>query len=182
MKLKYCILTAFFLFITTSFISNTWLEIAIDSELSVKFPGQPITTRKDTIHADGFEQHLVIYSYRDKSGYYRVVRDDLTHESDDYLTPQGRKEWYSVSPIVEGMIFQAKFMSRETFKINGIEGVERVYDLPPSSKNNHTLKYIRSLLVDKVAYDLWFIPSDGFANPSTKEKQLFFNSMKLQKK
>jgi hypothetical protein len=174
-------LSLFTIVFSTSFISKDWIAFAVDEQLSVKLPGHPVTVHQDTIHTDGFEQHLIISSYTDESGYYRISRDDLSHESDNYLTPQGRKEWYSVSPMVEGMLFKAKFLNRETVEINGIDGVDRMYDLPASQKNGHTIKYIRSLLVGKVAYDFWFIPTDVLTNPALKEKKLFFNSIKLKK-
>jgi hypothetical protein len=165
---------------TVSLTTDEWIEFSVDKQLTVELPGQPTTIRRDTVEADGFEQHLIISSYSDESGWYRISRDDLSHESDNYLTPQGRKEWYTASPMIEGALYQAKFLKRETFEINGIDGVERTYDLPASQSHGHTIKYIRSLLVGKVAYDFWFIPKDGLKNPDLSRKKRFFKSINLK--
>jgi hypothetical protein len=180
MRKLYILLSALLILTTAGFVSSDWIEFAVDKELTIKLPGQPTTIRRDTIEADGFESHVIISSYNDETGWYRVCRDDLNHESDNYLTPQGRKEWYMASPITEGMLYQAKFLKRETFEINGIDGVDRVYDLPASTTHGHTIKYIRSLLVGKVAYDFWFIPKQGLTNPDLAHKKRFFNSIKLK--
>ena len=156
-----------------------WLDFAVDNSLSVAIPTQPTRIAKDTVEADGFEEHLQVFSCYDNFGYYRISRDDLHHESDNYLTPQGRKEWYTVGPIVEG-ISGAKFLQRASFTINGVEGVDRVYELPPVQGRGKTLKYVRTLLVGKVGYEFWFIPNDGFNNPQIELKQRFFNSIKLK--
>jgi hypothetical protein len=167
------------LIVLTSFSASKWIDFAVDEKMSVKLPSQPTVIARDTVEADGFEQHLKIYKADDESGFYRISRDDLHHESDNYLTPQGRKEWYTVGPVVEG-IQQAKFLSREVFDVKGVDGVERTYELPASGPYGHTLKYVRTLLVGKVGYEFWFIPKDGFSNPSLDKKKQFFNSIKLK--
>lgn len=164
---------------STSFILPKWINFNIDEHLAIKIPIQPIIVTKDTVEADGFEQHLKIYTATDEFGLYRISRDDLHHESDNYLTPQGRKEWYLVGPFVEGLA-QAKFLSRKSFEISGVDGVERTYELPNNSRYGHTLKYVRTLLVGKVGYEFWFIPKDAFVNPCLDQKKQFFNSIKLK--
>ncbi|MBO0357247.1 hypothetical protein J0X19_04770 [Hymenobacter sp. BT186] len=182
MKKLYILLCAIFFSVITGFISNKQLRFNVDERFSVELPNHPTSISRDTVEADGFEQHLKIFSSSDEYGLYRISRDDLNHESDNYLTPQGRKEWYSVSPMVEGAVFRAKFIKRENFIIDGIEGVDRVYELPASRQNEHTIKYVRSLLVDKVGYELWFIPKDGLKDPCINQKKRFFNSIKLKSK
>jgi hypothetical protein len=179
MKKLYLLFSAITILLITSFISSKWIAFNVDEQLSIKIPAQPLTTTRDTTEADGFQVHLKIFEVNNDLGYYRISRDDLHHESDNYLTPKGRKEWYSVGPYVEGLQ-QAKFLRRDVFEINGIDGVERTYELPASGPHGHTLKYVRTLLVGKVGYEFWFIPKDGFTNPCTDQKKRFFDSINLR--
>jgi hypothetical protein len=179
MKNLYISLLTTAVLLITSFTSSKWISYNVDEQLSIEIPTQPLKTIRDTVEADGFEVHLKIFEVTTDLGYYRISRDDLHHESDNYLTPKGRKEWYSVGPYVEGLQ-QAKFLRRDVFEINGIDGVERTYELPAAGSHGHTLKYVRTLLVGKVGYEFWFIPRDGFNNPRIDQKKRFFNSINLR--
>ena len=178
MKKQFYPLFLLILLCVSAVSADKWLDFAVDDHLSVSLPIQPAKMVKDTVEADGFEQHLQVFSCYDEYGSYRISRDDLHHESDNYLTPEGRKEWYSVGPLVEGMR-GAKFLRRETFSIDGVDGVDRVYQLPAVQGRGRTLKYVRTLLVGKVGYEFWFIPNDGLNSPRPNLKKRFFNSIKL---
>ncbi|RZJ61769.1 MAG: hypothetical protein EOO58_01385 [Hymenobacter sp.] len=165
----------------TAFISDSWVEFAVDNSLSVNLPALPKTIVRDTVEPDGFAAHLRLSVTYDMFGRYDVTRDDLNHESDDYLTSKGRKEWYSNGPIVEEAVNKAALLKKSSFNINKIDGMDYVYDLPESESNQHTIKYMRHLLVGKVGYVFSFTPKDGLNTPCEEQKKHFFNSIRLKR-
>lgn len=172
---------ALFVFLlTSSFSANEWFDFAVDNQLTVGLPSQPKTQETNTKEADGFEQHLQSSIVYDEFGRYDVSRDDLSHESDNYLTSKGRKEWYSVGPMAEDAVNKAVLLKRSTFKLNGIDGVDYTYELPSSAYNTRTIKYMRHLLVGKIGYVFSFTPKHGFSEPCIEQKEVFFNSIKLK--
>lgn len=163
----------------SSFIPEKWMTYAVDNQLSVELPGAPEVKEVNTKEAD-FEQHIRAFTAKDESGRYTIIRDDMTHESDNYLTPAGRKKYYQAAPIGWLSTEQGELLKQSKFSVSGIEGIELTYKVPVADKRQVDTKYVRMLLVGKIAYAFHFTPLDIKSQKNKEPRNTFFESIHLK--
>ncbi|MBX0290297.1 hypothetical protein K3G63_07595 [Hymenobacter sp. HSC-4F20] len=169
----------FAFFFLSSFVSDKWIRYPIDTQLSVQLPGTPETREINTKEVD-FEQHIRAFTLQDGSGQYTIIRDDMTHESDNYLTPVGRREYYQAAPIGWLSTEKGELLKQSKFSVSGVEGIELTYKVPVADKSQVHIKYVRMLLVGKIAYAFHFTPSNVKSQKNKEPRNTFFESISLE--
>ncbi|MBC6699140.1 hypothetical protein [Hymenobacter sp. BT190] len=179
MKKRYTLYWFSLLLIVSSFIDSSWVAFSVDDQLQVQLPNTPATKEVNTKEVD-FEQHMRMSAVEDNVGRYIIIRDDMTHESDNYLTAVGRKEYYQAAPVGWLAGSEAELLKKSAFSVNGVEGIELAYKVPVAGQKQPATQHVRMLLVGKIAYAFHFEPFNVEGKSNKENRNAFFKSISLK--
>jgi hypothetical protein len=156
-----------FCFGLLAFRPLAWVPVTLDSRVSVLMPAQP---QEAPMPAPNKALYV-----KDTVGVYIIAISPLGVD----FQGDERKTYYdsAIEGVLEGS--KGKVESRSTFKIGNYDGIDfAVRTLRPGTQQT-MIVFMRSILIDKKAYVLQFIPADGSKNVEAQRKP-FFESITLK--
>lgn len=148
-----------------------WVPVILDSRVSVLLPSQP--------QEAPMPAPAKVLFVRDTVGTYIVTTTPLGVD----FQGSERKTYYD--SVIKGTLDGSngkleggKLEGRSTFKVGNYDGIDFAVSFVRTDNQQKVLIFIHSLLVDKKAYMLQFIPADGNKNAEAQCKP-FFDSLTL---
>jgi hypothetical protein len=144
-----------------------WVPVSLDNRVSVQLPVQPQET--------ALPAPTRMLTAKDTVGTYIILTSPLGAD----FQGTRRKEYYD--SVVESFLSSGngKLIGRSTFHLGDYEGVDFTANVVGPDNQQSILLFVRCLLVDKKAYVLQLIPTDGGKSGEAQRKP-FFESLTLK--
>ncbi|QIL38319.1 hypothetical protein G7074_02905 [Pedobacter sp. HDW13] len=143
-------------------------KIALTKFATIDFPSLPITF--DTLG-------VKTYRYSNDDAEYLVAMKDMTKLDGFYLKAENLKDFYRGLEESTLKGDKAKLISKRTFIVNGLEGIEMVY--LGSTPSLPDLKFKRAIFINGIVISIDFMTSAKNKLQTQAERELFFNSFSI---
>lgn len=155
-----------FCFGLLAFRPSEWVSVSVDSRVSVLLPAPPQEAPMPA-------PTRVLY-VKDTVGIYLIATSPVGVD----FQGDARKTYYD--SVIEGTreSSKGKVESRSTFNVGSYDGIDFAVSCLRPGTQEAMLVYMRSVLIDKKAYTLQFIPATGHQNAAARYKP-FFDSLAL---
>jgi hypothetical protein len=161
--------------------SNTWQSFPVDKRLTVQLPAQ--ATELQMLPTGQAPAHTQTWVARAPEGLCVVMRVPIAYVIKQSDMAQ-RRVFYD--QVVKGALAeenQAHLLTRTSFQTAGGSGIEIKYTAVDARTGHQRVRYMRSLVVDSIGYNLLFRPadlSDSLGLVDYAQRRRFFSSITVR--
>jgi hypothetical protein len=156
-----------FCFAHLAFRPFAWVPVNLDNRVSVQFPVQPQETAQPA--------PVRMLTAKDTLGTYTISTLPLGAD----FQGARRKEYYD--SVIKSLLSSenGELIGQSTFQIGDYDGVDFTAKVMGPNNQQSTLLFTRCIIVDKKAYVLQLIPTDG-GKSGEAQRNSFFESLTLK--